>query len=203
MVDLNNTFSKLSGGSSLNLNQFLFEILISIGIILVGVVLGKLISFGLKRLFKTLELKKHLSGSFIDLFLVVIRWSIYILFINLGLSYLAIPALTNLFSRILITIPAFTGALILLTIGFSLAIYLRGVIEDSEVTGWDLISRVFFYFVLYIFGVYSIKTALISFTETTTNFIILIFTAVIASASAYVMVKKGGKIEHIKEFKKF
>ena len=89
-----------------------------------------------------------------------------------------------------ITIPAFTGALALLAIGFMIAVYLREVIEDAEVTGWDLISKMVFYFVLYVFGVYALKTALISFDETTTNFIILILTAVISSAVAYGYVKK-------------
>lgn len=195
------TFSDLLGLSSININDLIFRILISFGIILVGVLLGKAINFGLKRLSKTLELNKYTRGSFIDLFLLVIQWSIYLMFINLGLTFVKIPMLTRLFGRILITIPAFTGALIILTIGFALAIYLREVIEDSEVTGWDLISRVFFYFVIYIFGVYALNTALISFSESTNNFIILILTAVIASTSAYVIAKKGGKIEHIRDMR--
>lgn len=201
MAEVSSTLSEVLGLSSINLNQILLKSLIAVIIILLGVLLGKAINFGLKRLSKSLELNKHIRGSFIDLFLFIIRWSIYIMFINLSLTYLQIPALTKIFGKVFITIPAFTGALILLAIGFALAIYLRGVIEDAEVTGWDLISRVVFYFVLYVFGVYAIKTALISFSEITTNYIILILTATISAGFAYVVARKGGKIEHIKEIK--
>ena len=127
-----------------------------------GIFLGKIVNFGLKKLSQKLELNKKIRGSFIELFLVVIKWSIYIIFISIGLNKLEIPTLTNFFTGILITIPAFTGALVLLAIGFIIAIYLRDVIEDAEVTGWDLISKVVFYFVLFLFGVYALKTALIS-----------------------------------------
>ncbi len=186
-------YNQLGGYSPLNnidVNQLIVRGIISIGIILVGIFLGAIVNFSLKKLSQKLELNKKIRGSFIELFLVVIRWSIYIIFISIGLNRLEIPTLTNFFTNILITIPAFTGALVLLAIGFIIAIYLREVIEDAEVTGWDLISKVVFYFVLYLFGVYALKTALISFSENTSNLIIIILTAVISSSLAYIFVKK-------------
>ena len=179
--------------NSINVNQLIVRAIVSLAIILVGIFLGKIVNFGLKKLSQKLELNKKIRGSFIELFLVVIKWSIYIIFISIGLNKLEIPTLTNFFTGILITIPAFTGALVLLAIGFIIAIYLRDVIEDAEVTGWDLISKVVFYFVLFLFGVYALKTALISFNENTSNLIIIILTAVISSSLAYIFVKKEMK----------
>jgi len=182
--------------SSVNVRTIAIRGGIALVIIILGILLGKIISLGLKKISQKLELNKYVRGSFIDLFLVVIKWSIYIIFINIGLNQLGIPTLTNFFTNILIVIPAFIGALALLAIGFAIAVYLRGVIEDSEITGWDLLSKMIFYFVLYIFGIYSIKLALISFDETMTNYLILILTAVITAVVGYLFVKKEIKRIH-------
>lgn len=186
-------FSGYNPLASINFNQIILNGIIAILIIFLGIFLGKIISAGLKKLSQKLELNKKIRGSFIALFLVVIKWSIYIIFLNIGLNQLNIPLLTSFFTNILITIPAFVGALVLLAIGFAIAVYLREVIEDAEVTGWDLISKVIFYFVMLIFGVYALKTALISFDENTANLIIIILVAATSSAMAYNTVKNINK----------
>ncbi|MBT3404572.1 hypothetical protein HN832_03465 [archaeon] len=200
MVNLIEVLSGFNPLPEASFDEIIIKSIFTLAIIIIGVFFGKLISYGLKNLSKKLELHKHIQNSFIGLILVFIRWSIYLLFLNLALKYLDIKPLTNLFSTILITVPAFVTALLILTVGFALAIYLRGVIEDAEVTGWDLISRTMFYFVLYVFGIYALRVALVPFSESTINSIILILTAVISASVAYAMVKKG-KIEHIKELK--
>lgn len=182
-------FSGYNPLTSININQIIISGTIAILIILLGIFLGKIIGVGLKKLSQRLELNKKIRGSFINLFIVVIKWSVYIIFINLGLNQLEIPLLTSFFTNILITIPAFVGALVLLAIGFAIAIYLREVIKDAEVTGWNLISKVIFYFVMLIFGIYALKTALISFDENTANLIITILVAVTSSAIAYNIIK--------------
>lgn len=182
--------SKYASLENIDINQLILRGIISIAIIVFGVFLGKIITLGLKNLSEKLELDKKIRGSFIDLFLVIIRWSIYIIFLSLGLNQLEIPSLTNFFTNILITIPALTGALILIIIGFAIAYYLREIIKNSQVKGGQLISQVVFYFIIYIFGVYTIKTALISLDEATTNWIIIILTAVMSTAIAFVFAKK-------------
>lgn len=178
--------------ATVSINQLFFRGLLALVVILVGVLLGRAISYGLKKLAQKLELSKQIRGSFIDLILVVIRWSIYIVFINIGLSQMGIPALTNVLTSILITIPAFVGALVLLAIGFAIAIYLREVIKDAELAKGKLISETFFYFILIIFGVYSIKTAFISLDEITTRWIISILTV----ATAFAIIRKKAERPH-------
>ncbi len=175
---------------NMDFNQFLVRAVISIGIIVLGIFLGKIITFGLKKLSQKLDLGKKIRGSFIDLFLVVIRWSIYIAFLSIALNQLGIAGLTTFFANILMTIPALTGALILILIGFSIAHYLRDVIKNSEINRQGLISEIVFYFILYIFGIYAIKTALISLNEITTNWIIVVLTAIMFAALAFVITKK-------------
>ena len=130
----------------LDTNQLIANAAIAIAIIIVGIILGKIVYWILKKVARKIELNKHIRGSFIDLFSVLIQWSIYILFLTIGIKELGIPALTNFITDILITIPAFIGALVLLALGFAIALYLREIIEDAEITGWDLISKVFFNF---------------------------------------------------------
>ena len=190
MQDIYSAISRYNPFANLDINQLIINIIFAIIIIVVGFFLGKIIEIGLKKLSQKLELSKSIRGSFIDLFLVVIKWSVILIFANIGLTRLEIPLLTKFFTSILITIPAFTGALVLLAIGFAIAIYLRDVIEDAEITGWDLISKVVFYFVLYVFGIYALKTALISFDEQTTNWIVIILTGVITAAVSYIIAKK-------------
>jgi hypothetical protein len=164
---------------NLNLNEIVMNGIFALLIIIFGVFLGKMISIGLKRISKKMELNKRIRGSFIELFILVIKWSIYLLFLNWGLNQLEIPALTKAFTNAIIILPALTGALLILVIGFAIAIYLREIIEDIEVNGWEIISKILFYFILYVFGVYALKIALIAFDSNTTNLIILILTGVV------------------------
>lgn len=176
--------------SSINLNDFILTFLFSLLILFIGVIFGKLVSFGLKKLSNQLQLNQHIKGSFVDLTLTIIRWSIYILFTNLALNQLEIPILTKFFGAILVTIPAFTGALILLLIGFSIAYYLKRIIINSEIKSAESVSLIFFYFVMYLFGVYSIKTAFISFNSSLSMYVILLFSAALFFGIAYNMTKK-------------
>ena len=194
MADLNSTLTTASKYSSeifgMDSNQLFLNIALAIAILIIGIFLGKIVNFLLAKLFQQFELKRKIRSSFISLFLVVVRWSIYLVFLSLAINRLGIPALAHLLTTVLITIPAFVAALVLISIGFAIAVYLRDVVEDAEVTGWDLISRILFYFVLFVFGVYALRVALIAFDPLTTNAIIVVLTAVIASAMAYIIAKK-------------
>ena len=169
------------------------KIFISIGIILIGIVLGKFISIGLKKLSAKIEFEKKVKKNMIDLFLIVVRWSVYIIFFSFGLNYLNISNLTKNITNVLITIPTFVGALILIIFGFSVAYFLKRIILNTEINGVTIVSEVVFYFVVYISGVYAVKTALISLGEQATNYLIMILTAVFAGAGAYHLIKKFSK----------
>src|SRR4030043_1358733 len=169
---LSESFQQVSA-DELALNSFF-----AAGIIIIGVLLGKLIDIGLRKLLEKFEINKHIRGSFIELFLLVIRWTIYIIFINFGIDQLGIPIISEFFSSILMTIPAFTGALLLLIIGFGLAYYLNKIIKSSEAKGSDFISEFIFFFVIFIFGIYSIKIALIPLDPAISSSLITILVAI-------------------------
>jgi len=185
--------------SGMNPSDVLVNGILAILILIVGIFVGKIFFIGLKKTLKKLEIEKSIRPSFVNLFEIVVKWSIYLVFISLALNRLGIVALTKIFANMLIAIPSFIGALILLGIGFAIAIYLKDVIEESEVTGWKMFSNIIFCFVLYVFGIYSLKAALLFLAESTTNFIIIIFTIAYALAA---IISIGGTSELFRRIKK-
>jgi hypothetical protein len=157
--------------------EFLTNLVIAIILIVIGIFLGKLVKLLLRKLFDRIKLKKKINPEFIDLFLVIIKWSIYILFINAALIQLGIPIFTNWLTTILGVIPALTGALIIISIGFAIGTYLKEVIIESKLKNGDILGEIFFLFTNYIFIIFAIKTALISIKDIfITNLLVLIFT---------------------------
>jgi len=185
--------------TDVDMNLFLIKFLLAILFIIVGIFLGKIIKYILKKISDRLELEKKVKGSFIDLFLTVVKWSIYIIFVNMALIQLPIPSLTILLSKILIVIPALVASLVIIAIGFGIAVYLREIIEDSEVTGWKILSQYFFLFILYVAGVYALKIALISLDDLISNILIGVFSVIVGVGVAYYFVKK--ELMHRKEYR--
>jgi uncharacterized membrane protein len=175
----------------MDFNLFLINLIFAVILFLSGLALGWLIKSILKKIIEKAQIEKTASKSFIHLFLTVIKWSVYLLFVSLALDQLGIPELTNWLSSFLVVIPAFVGALVLIVIGFAIAVYLRDLIEDSKILRWNILSIIVFYFVLYTFLVFALKTALIGQDKTTVNIIIIILTAIISFGVVYWhMVKK-------------
>lgn len=172
------------------LNEFILKVLFAILIIIGGVVLGKLIDLLLRSLSETTGIKKHMKGSFVDLTLLIIRWSVYLIFLNMAIAELEIPTLVLFFSKILLTIPAFTAGLLILILGYALAFYLKKIIKSSETAGWESVSQLVFFFVLLMFIIYSMKTALILFNENIVNILIAIIVSISTAGAVYFFVKK-------------
>ena len=177
--------SILSSESSWVINSVIFLFLLFLGILL-----GRLSTYLLKKLFGKFEVNKKVSASFIGLFIVVVRWSIYISFLILAIRQIKLPAVTDFLTHGLLIIPALTSALVLIVIGFSIAIYLRNVVEDSEVMGWRVLSQTLFYFIFYVFILYAMMLALIPFDLLVRKVIIIAIACVLAVSTAFIIVKK-------------
>jgi hypothetical protein len=190
MSEIITTFSKYNPFAGIDLNNFIINFIFAAIILTIGIFLGKIISIGLKKLSHKFETTKTVRGSFVDLFIAVIRWSVYIIFLTMALNKLEIPTLTNVLTNALVAIPALTGALILIVIGFGIAYYLKKIIENSEITGWRIISQTFFFFILFVFGIFALETALIPLNEQVTTYIVVAITSIITAAIAYLLVKK-------------
>ena len=186
----------LNKASSIQLTagEFFANLLIAIIIVIVGIFLGKIVKFALRKGLEKLKVSKIVKPSFLDLFLVIVKWSVYILFINFALIQLGIPEITRWLTTILGVIPALTGALIIISAGFAIAVYLRKVISESKIEGWQILSQIFFFFVVYLFMIFAFRTALISLNDKLlTNALLVVFTALggIALIIYYFKTKKG------------
>ena len=181
MVAINSVKEALLNKASsiqLTAGEFFANLLIAVIIVIVGIFLGKIVKFALRKGFERLKVDKIAKPSFFDLFLVVVKWSIYILFIDLALIQLGIPEITGWLTTILGVIPALTGALIIISAGFAIAVYLRKVISESKIEGWQILSQIFFFFVVYLFMIFAFRTALISLNDRLlTNALLVVFTA--------------------------
>ena len=169
----------------MTLSQLMSNIIFSVVIMAVGIVLGIIIGYWLKRFLEKARIEKSAKYSFFVLFIAVIKWSIFLLFLSWALKELEVPQFTSWLTEILVVIPALTGALILITAGFAIASYLKGLIEDSKVEGWKILSKIFFMFILYVFMVFAFKTALISFDTKTVNILLIILTAVVSGGIVF------------------
>ena len=156
--------------------QIIVSVIIALILILLGVFLGKLVKYILRKIIEKTKLSKIVKYQFITMGLTVVKWSIYLLFFTFAIRVLPFSTLTETLAKFIVVIPALTAALILISIGFILANYLKDLIEDSEVKGYKLFSQYMFYFLVYIFGVYTLKIALVSLDSLTSQIIIVLFT---------------------------
>jgi len=172
------------------INQTLISIVLAVVILLFGIFLGKFIFHLIKKVLEGTHIEKEVRPSFVGLIATVIKWGIYLVFFDLALKQLPFTFLGDFFGEILLIIPAFIGALILIGIGFAIAIYLRGIVEDSEIADWKVLSQYLYYFILYVFGVYAINLALIAIDEVVRNWITVSLTIIMVAALTYVIIKK-------------
>ncbi len=173
-----------------DINVFLINLISAVLFIIAGIFLGKFVKFLAKKIIERSGVERTAKKNFIELFLNVLKWSIYLLFISLALDQLGIPQLTKWLTSILVVIPALVGALLLIVIGFGIAIYLKSLIEESDIQNKNILAGILFYFVIYAFLVFAFKTALISLDKNTINIILIILTGVASTALAVWHVKK-------------
>lgn len=160
-------------------DSLLRNIIVAAILLAAGIGLGLLVKYILNKIVKRAEFNPS-QKSFVSLFISLVKWSIFILFLNFALIQLGIPQFTAWLTSILVVIPAVVGALVLIGMGFAVASYLKEVVEDSRISGWHILSQILFIFVNYVFAVFAFKTALISFDKAVVNYLLLILTAALA-----------------------
>jgi len=69
--------------------------------------------------------------------------------------------------------------------GFALATYLKDLVEESKIEGWETFSKIVFYFLIYIFMVFAFRTALIGYDSQVINILIIILTAIVGIGVTY------------------
>lgn len=176
--------------TGMSYNEIIFNSIIALSLVILGIIIGKLVGYGLKKIISKLEILQKIRPVFISLFIGILRWSIYLIFFAIAIENLQIPTLSVFVSKTVIIIPAIVFSTILIAIGFSIATFLQRLIHESQIKEAHLLSGILFFFILLIFGIYALKVALLPFDPTTVNYLILVLTTVISIALAYMFVKK-------------
>lgn len=189
---VNEVIEVTSQGGVSFFSKIALDIALGILLIIIGVLIGKLVKYILRKITEKIDLKKIINYQFINLALNLIKWSIYLIFFTFAIQLMPFPNLIETLSRFLVVIPALTSALILLIVGFIIANYLRELIIDTEVTGYKLFANYIFYFLIYVFGIYTLKIALVSLEEFTSSSILLIYSLFFGTFILIHALKKRG-----------
>ena len=171
--------------------ELIINSVIAFVLIIAGIIIGKIVSSVIMKTIDKARIERTPAYNFFKMLTVIIRWGVYILFLNLAISQLSIPQFTYWISEILIVIPAMVGALLLIVVGFAISIYLKKEVEDSKVESAKILSNIFFFFILYVFMVFALKTALISMDTVTVNILVIILTGIVGLAIAYRAIRFG------------
>jgi len=177
--------------SSINFNVVLINLVIAIILVVVGIFLGKIVMRLLKRISDNFRLEKVLKYNFIEFVLFTVKWAIYIVFINLALIQLDIPSVSEGITSVLGVFPTLVGALLLIVVGFAIATYLRDLIMETGVENEQILAGIIYYFTIYIFVFFGLKSVLATQDRNFVNMLILILTALIGIGLVQAHLKGG------------
>lgn len=148
--NLADTIQPVVHAPDLVINSILFLL-----IILAGVILGKLAKYILKKIINKFEPEKIFPKNIIDLGLTIIKWTVYIIFINIALTRLQIPYLSEFLYKTLSTIPLLVVAFVIIVFGYSVATFLRRI--TSKIKDWQNLGIILYFFTIYSSLVISIQ----------------------------------------------
>ncbi|MAF89551.1 MAG: hypothetical protein CL963_03540 [Euryarchaeota archaeon] len=124
-------------------------------LLIVGVIVGKVIGAAILELLKRFKIdsyvgikREHLKVS--KLISDISRWLIYLLFLSEAAAVLEIQIIANALTSLVNYLPNVLTAILVLTVGYVVARYIEDAIEDTHVAYSGLMSRVFFFFVVYL-----------------------------------------------------
>lgn len=149
-------------------------------IIALGIFVGKGVSYLMSKFGEKLDLDKKMRSSFWGLIVNLVRWSIYLVFLNWAINQMGVPNLTSALSKVLLVIPSFVVSILIVVIGFIIARYLKDISQESVDKENEFISKYLFYFVIFISGVYALKIALYNFDTNILNSLTIIFSIIFA-----------------------
>lgn len=135
---------------------FVPNILAAAILLVIGLVLGKVISRVVYELLDRIRLDFYITEtkkplvSVEGLFAAITRWWIYLAFITAAVGVLQIAELTQILRTVVGFIPNIIGASIVMVVGYVLAEYIRGHIGASGKLYAILTGKVLFFLVLYV-----------------------------------------------------
>lgn len=160
---------------SIDSREIGINIAITLIIIIIGVFVGKLVKFILNRISNRLKLRDVFKFGSVDVALIIIKWTIYIFFIEVAIKHLNLPYISTTFTEIISIIPKSIGALIAIVMGFFLGQFFLKAIVQTKNKEWLLLGNISLYFFIYVSFIISIQLLFMP-NEFLTKWITLILT---------------------------
>ncbi|MDP7282125.1 MAG: hypothetical protein QF475_00605 [Candidatus Undinarchaeales archaeon] len=124
-------------------------------IVIVGFIIGKLIGAAIEEILLKARVDQYVRSKRTEIklshiFAVILKWVIYLVFLQQAAHTLAIPIISTFLGEIIAFLPGVIEAIIIVGVGYALARYVEGLVRDSEVAYSGISSKVFFFFILYL-----------------------------------------------------
>ena len=124
-------------------------------ILIVGFVIGKLIGAAVEEILLKARVDQYVRSKRTEIkishiFAVILKWVIYLVFLQQAAYTLAIPIVSTFLGEIISFLPGVIEAIIMVAVGYALARYIEGLVRESEVAYSGISSKVFFFFILYL-----------------------------------------------------
>ena len=135
---------------------FVPNLLAAIIVLLLGLVIGKLLGRVVKvvlikaRIDEWIADEEKLHFSLAKVLSVIVKWVIYLVFIQEAAYQLGVTAITAFVNNILSFIPGLIEAALVIIVGYSLAIYLKDRIVSSKTLYSDMVGKIIFFLLIYL-----------------------------------------------------
>ncbi len=123
-------------------------------IALIGLFIGKLLGKAVKHILEKARLDYYISEtekptvSLTDIFSLITRWWIYLIFLTQAINILGLNILVTTMGRINEFIPSVIGATLILVVGYVVAEYIKEQIKKHKTIYASIVGKMIFFFIM-------------------------------------------------------
>jgi hypothetical protein len=164
------------------------NIITAAALILIGLFIGKFSKWLIKKILVSgFKLGTFIKVEIIDTFASIIKWIIYIVFLQSAINSLGIPVISKYLGTSLGIIGGLIGSIVILIVGYALANFLKVKLEATRLENISILSNILFLFTVYASFVIAIQSALVGFgeEEKLAQNVILVFTGLFGATIAW------------------
>jgi hypothetical protein len=137
------------------------NLIIALGIIIAGIFIGKLFKWIFKRiLINMFKLGNLIKPELIETFLSIIKWIIYIIFIQIAIVVLNIPLLSQYLGNALSEIKNLIEAVVILMVGYGISSYIKQKLDKMGSESWSTLGNLLFVFIIFVSIYLSLDSAI-------------------------------------------
>jgi hypothetical protein len=173
------------GQFGFDLSVLVPQLVVAVVFLLVGLIAGKFLKWLLKKiLISFLKLDELLKYGIIETMLTLVKWVVYLLFINAAINAVDIPGLSSYLTASLTVIQGIMASLVILVAGYAVARYLKNALQKTGVRDLQFLGILLWGFSIYISFALAVRSAFVGL-EQLAEYVVIIATL----ALAYVMAK--------------